>query len=62
MSTGCPAPSRFVPDWAPVARRIRDEATDDWDDTVAVDRFIGKGGHFVRGWARLDGPGTCGGR
>ncbi len=44
-------------DWAPVARRIRDEATDDWDDTVAVDRLIGKGGRFVRGWARLDGPG-----
>src|SRR5262249_52861761 len=25
-------------DWAPVARRIRDEATDNWDDTVAADR------------------------
>jgi hypothetical protein len=24
------------PDWAPVARRIRVEATDDWDDKVAV--------------------------
>jgi len=46
-----------VPDWAPVARRIRDEATDDWDDSVAVERFEGKGGRFVRGWARLDGPG-----
>src|ERR1022692_2146288 len=33
------------PGWAPVARRIRDEATDNWDDTVAVDRFIAKGGH-----------------
>ena len=31
------------PDWAPVARRIRVEATDDWDDTVAVDRFTGQG-------------------
>src|SRR5665213_1133265 len=28
-----------VPDWAPVARRIRDEATDNWDDTVAVERL-----------------------
>src|SRR6187397_1325617 len=37
------------PDWGPVARRIRDEATDTWDDTVAVDRFVGKGGRFVRG-------------
>src|SRR5262245_35340436 len=44
-------------DWAPVARRIRDEATDDWDDKVAVDRFVGKGGRFVRGWGRLIGPG-----
>ncbi|MBI1375978.1 MAG: NAD(P)/FAD-dependent oxidoreductase [Frankiales bacterium] len=45
------------PDWAPVARRIRDEATDTWDDTVAVDRFVGHGGTFVRGRARITGPG-----
>jgi pyruvate/2-oxoglutarate dehydrogenase complex dihydrolipoamide dehydrogenase (E3) component len=45
------------PDWAPVARRIRDEATDNWDDQVAVDRFVGKGGTFVRGTGRLAGPG-----
>lgn len=45
------------PDWAPVARRIRQEATDSWDDTVAVDRFTGKGGVFVRGAGRLTGPG-----
>ncbi|MEH1098566.1 dihydrolipoyl dehydrogenase family protein [Micromonospora sp. CPCC 205561] len=45
------------PDWAPVARRIREEATDTWDDTVAVRRFTDKGGRFVRGSARLDGPG-----
>jgi len=44
------------PDWAPVAARIRDEATDDWDDRVAVDRFTGKGGVFVRGEGRLAGP------
>src|SRR6201988_165619 len=37
------------PDWSVVARRIREEATDDWDDTVAVERFVGKGGRFVRG-------------
>ncbi|MEU4476894.1 FAD-dependent oxidoreductase [Micromonospora sp. NPDC023966] len=43
------------PDWAPVARRIREEATDTWDDKVAVDRFTGKGGRFVRGTGRLDG-------
>jgi pyruvate/2-oxoglutarate dehydrogenase complex dihydrolipoamide dehydrogenase (E3) component len=45
------------PDWAPVAARIRDEATDDWNDQVAVDRFVGKGGRFVRGRGRLAGPG-----
>src|SRR5215207_4182361 len=46
------------PDWAPVAERIRDEATDDWNDQVAVDRFTGKGGRFVRGRGRLAGPGV----
>jgi pyruvate/2-oxoglutarate dehydrogenase complex dihydrolipoamide dehydrogenase (E3) component len=44
-------------DWSVVASRIRDEATDDWDDRVAVDRFVGKGGTFVRGTGRLTGPG-----
>jgi pyruvate/2-oxoglutarate dehydrogenase complex dihydrolipoamide dehydrogenase (E3) component len=45
------------PDWSQVSQRIRDEATDNWDDQVAVDRFTGQGGHFLRGHARLDGPG-----
>src|SRR5947209_20298199 len=35
--------STVTPDWAPVARRIRDEATDSWDDRVAVERFEKKG-------------------
>jgi hypothetical protein len=43
------------PDWAPVDRRIRAEATDNWNDKVAVDRFTGKGGHFVRGRATITG-------
>jgi pyruvate/2-oxoglutarate dehydrogenase complex dihydrolipoamide dehydrogenase (E3) component len=47
--------SVVTPDWAPVATRIR-EATDSWDDKVAVDRFVGKGGHFIRGRARINGP------
>ena len=47
-----------TPDWAPVARRIREQATDNWDDTVAVDRFVGKGGSFVRGYGTITGPGT----
>ena len=46
-----------TPDYSIVADRIRDEATDDWDDTVAVDRFTGKGGTFVRGRGALDGAG-----
>ena len=46
-----------IPDWGPVAQRIRDSATDNWDDTVAVDRFVGKGGTFVRGYATITGPG-----
>jgi len=45
------------PDFAPVAARIREQATDNWDDTVAVDRLLGKGGRFVRGSARVTGPG-----
>jgi pyruvate/2-oxoglutarate dehydrogenase complex dihydrolipoamide dehydrogenase (E3) component len=45
------------PDWSPVAKRIRAEATDDWDDKVAVERFTGKGGRFVRGFGRLVGVG-----
>lgn len=49
--------SVVTPNYAIVADRIRDEATDDWDDTVAVDRFVGKGGTFVRGRGVLDGPG-----
>ncbi len=47
-----------VPDWSPVAERIRAEATDDWDDTVAVERFEGKGGRFVRGEGRVVAPGV----
>jgi pyruvate/2-oxoglutarate dehydrogenase complex dihydrolipoamide dehydrogenase (E3) component len=43
-------------DFAPVARRIREEATDTWDDTVAVERLRSKGATVVKGWARLDGP------
>ncbi len=44
-------------DFAPVARRIRTEATDDWNDRVAVERFEKLGGRFVRGRGTLDGPG-----
>jgi pyruvate/2-oxoglutarate dehydrogenase complex dihydrolipoamide dehydrogenase (E3) component len=53
---GMAGSSSVTPDWAPVARRIREEATDSWDDKVAVERFVGKGGRFVRGHGRLVGP------
>ena len=45
------------PDWSVVSRRIRDEATDDWDDRAAVERFTNKGGTFVRGTGRVVGAG-----
>jgi pyruvate/2-oxoglutarate dehydrogenase complex dihydrolipoamide dehydrogenase (E3) component len=54
---GMSGSARVDPDWAPVARRIRDEATDDWDDKVAADRFTGKGGILVRGHGRISAPG-----
>lgn len=48
--------SEVRPDWGPVARRIREEATDDWDDRVAVERFEQAGGRFVRGHGRISAP------
>jgi pyruvate/2-oxoglutarate dehydrogenase complex dihydrolipoamide dehydrogenase (E3) component len=55
--------SQIYPDWAPVAHRIREEATDDWDDKVAVDRFTGTGGTLFRGRGTITAPGevTVGG-
>lgn len=47
------ATAEVIPDWSPVADRIRDEATDDWDDKAAVDRLTGKGATFVRGTGRV---------
>ncbi|WP_151082063.1 dihydrolipoyl dehydrogenase family protein [Nocardioides cynanchi] len=45
------------PDWTPVADRIRGEATDDWDDAVAVKRLEDSGATFVRGHGVLAGDG-----
>jgi pyruvate/2-oxoglutarate dehydrogenase complex dihydrolipoamide dehydrogenase (E3) component len=42
-------------DFAPVAHRIRAEATDNWDDRVAVERLEGAGATFARGTARIVG-------
>jgi pyruvate/2-oxoglutarate dehydrogenase complex dihydrolipoamide dehydrogenase (E3) component len=44
-----------LPDFAPVHARIRDEATDDWDDRVAVERLEATGATFVRATGRLAG-------
>ncbi|MDQ3963324.1 MAG: NAD(P)/FAD-dependent oxidoreductase [Actinomycetota bacterium] len=44
------------PDYSPVSQRIKLQATDDWNDQVAVDRLEGKGGTFLRGEARFVGP------
>ena len=55
---GMAGDATVAPDWGPVAERIREQATDDWDDTVAVDRFVDQGGIFVRGRGRLSGADT----
>ncbi len=49
--------STVRPDWATVAGRIRTEATDDWHDTAAADRFTGLGGLLFRGHGRIIAPG-----
>jgi pyruvate/2-oxoglutarate dehydrogenase complex dihydrolipoamide dehydrogenase (E3) component len=55
---GLAGSSSVDPDWGSVAARIRQEATDGWDDRVAVERFEKKGGRFVRGRGRLAGAGA----
>ena len=54
---GMAGQATVTPDWGPVATRIREEATDSWDDKVAVERFEDKGGRFIRGEGHLSGPG-----
>jgi pyruvate/2-oxoglutarate dehydrogenase complex dihydrolipoamide dehydrogenase (E3) component len=49
--------AQVQPDWSTVATRVRDEATDDWNDAAAVDRLEESGVRFVRGHGRLTGPG-----
>src|SRR3954453_3178938 len=39
---GLAGDSTVTPDWQPVAKKIREVVTDDWNDKVAVDRFVGK--------------------
>jgi len=49
--------STVVPSWTPVATRISQEATTDWDDTIAVERLQQAGATVHHGVGRLDGPG-----
>ena len=49
--------AQVQPDWSIVAARVRDEATDDWNDAAAVKRLEESGARFVRGHGRLAGPG-----
>jgi len=51
---GMSGSATVVADWSPVAQRIRADATDDWNDQVAVDRLVAKGATFVRGRGRLE--------
>ena len=55
---GLAGQSQVTPDWSPVAARIRSDATDNWDDKAAVERFEGKGGRFLRGHGKLAAPDT----
>lgn len=48
---------RVTPDWTPVANRLRDEITANWDDQAAVDRLVKAGARVERGDGRITGPG-----
>jgi pyruvate/2-oxoglutarate dehydrogenase complex dihydrolipoamide dehydrogenase (E3) component len=50
--------AEIIPDWGPVAARVRAEATGGWDDSVAVSRFESRGGRLVHGRGKLTGPRT----
>jgi pyruvate/2-oxoglutarate dehydrogenase complex dihydrolipoamide dehydrogenase (E3) component len=54
---GLAGDSVITPSWAPVARRIRDEATGNWDDKVAADRLTAAGVTLLRGHGTITGPG-----
>jgi pyruvate/2-oxoglutarate dehydrogenase complex dihydrolipoamide dehydrogenase (E3) component len=52
---GLAGQASVTPDLGPVAARIRSEATDDWDDTVAVKRLEDAGARFIRSAGELLG-------
>jgi pyruvate/2-oxoglutarate dehydrogenase complex dihydrolipoamide dehydrogenase (E3) component len=55
--TGLAGEASVVPSWSPVAEKIAVQATDHWDDTVAVDRLADAGATVLHGTGRLAGPG-----
>ncbi|REE96083.1 dihydrolipoyl dehydrogenase family protein [Thermomonospora umbrina] len=54
---GMAGDARVAADWSQVAKRIREEATDSWDDRVSAERFEDRGGRLVRGYGRITAPG-----
>lgn len=54
--SGMAGQADILPDWSPVAARVRAEATGGWDDSIAVARFEGRGGRLIHGRGRLSGP------
>jgi pyruvate/2-oxoglutarate dehydrogenase complex dihydrolipoamide dehydrogenase (E3) component len=50
--------AEVTPDWELLARRVRAEVTGGWDDSIAVERFGGRGGRLVHGRGKLTGPRT----
>lgn len=50
--------AEVTPDWNPVAARVRTEAAGGWNDSIAVERFEGRGGRLVHGRGKLTGPRT----
>jgi pyruvate/2-oxoglutarate dehydrogenase complex dihydrolipoamide dehydrogenase (E3) component len=46
------------PDWSVVARRLRDDATHNWDDSEAADGLREQGVQIVRGRGRFAAPDT----
>ena len=50
--------AEVTPDWDLLAARVRTEVTGGWDDSIAVERFEGRGGRLVHGRGKLTGPRT----
>jgi pyruvate/2-oxoglutarate dehydrogenase complex dihydrolipoamide dehydrogenase (E3) component len=53
---GLAGEAKIAPEWAPVAKRIRVQATDNWNDGVAIERHRSKGSTVVKGDARFIAP------